>query len=122
VEEDNDLFVFHKPLTRQMQVVPSGFDTKTHERLLNSQINKVRSSRTVKPLSLFQAGKKNREQEMEADNLRVAQEKAKKLGKKRPVMDADYLEGEDDAEGPSLKAIKKNPLAGFLQMTSDTLR
>merc|ERR1719449_122570 len=72
VEEDNDLFVFHKRITRQMQVVPSGFNSKTHERLLNSQINKVRSSRTVKPLSLFQAGKKNREQQVEAENQRVA--------------------------------------------------
>lgn len=120
VEEDNDLFVFHKKITRQMQVVPSGFESKTHERLLNSQINKVRSNRTVKPLSVSQ-GKKNREAEMEAENSRVAQEKGK-IGKKRPVMDADYLEGEDDADGPSLKCIKKNPLAGFLQKTSDTLR
>jgi len=129
VEEEDDLFVFHKPLTKQMQVIPAGITANTHRRLLSSQINKVRTHRTVKPISTMQAKKQTMEQEAEAiEAVRRAQEKAAAGfghgGKKRQAMDASYLESDEFAEGPSLKALKKNPLASddFLFRAAQTLR
>jgi len=136
VEENNDLFVFHKPLTKQMHVIPSGIGTQTHKRLLSSQINKVRTHRAVKPISVQQAAKQTMEQEAEA--IEAARREKEKFGfgakgglggrglgsKKRQEMDASYLESDELAEGPSLKALKKNSNMSnaFLYRAAQTLR
>jgi len=116
VEEDEDVYVFHKPLTKTMQLTPVDKSAKAHERLKSAQLNKVRNPRGLKPISETQARGFTQisDKAYEASNIRALGEKPWNKAKKG--MDANYLEADDDAQGPSLKDIKKNAArdSGFL--------
>jgi len=130
VEEENDLLVYHKNLVKQLQVVPSSLRSKTHERLMNSQINKIRTHRTVMPITQEQALKhmKDTERDAEESRQRQAREKANMGQPKRRGMEADFLEMDEDmVQGPSLKQLKKGGGGSmrneaFLQRAASTLR
>jgi len=129
VEEDNDLFVFHKPITKHLHAVPAGRDTATHSRLLSAQVGKIRTHRELRTLSVSQAKALTEAQDAEAEAARVRELKERSMiggmNKKALLMDASYLECDDakNADGPSLKQLKKRPeLTGFLHRAADTLK